>query len=725
MRVTRSFKHPDGCGSRVEVIFASCGRSRRLGRGVLGRLSWVALSSYCLLGREASAGTGMSQSQPILKISCPHCGQKLDVTGLQPFTRINCPVCQGQVIIPRRFDQLFLEEPVGSGGMARVYRALDVNLDREVAVKILNENITKQPDRVKLFLNEARSAAAVNDPHVVPIYSCGEFEDQPYLVMQYMGGLSLDRQIQKEGGFVSIEFCLKSVASVARGLGAAYRHGIIHHDVKPGNILVDVDGNVKIGDFGLAQIVRDENAPAIEELLRHWASPYYVSPEKARVGKEDHRGDIYSLGATLYHAVTGRPPWTGGSAKEIIFARLKGEPPVPPHQLRPEVSTAVSDYVLRMLSENVADRPQTYEQIYEALEEYRESLLKGGQPRKAEGPKRVFRVATAGAPGEPGAGAGAGVSDAPPSTEELGPVLQDRINQFVNMCITICVALMVIVAIAVVRIRPGWYVTRVEPRLRSSLGLPPAAAKPVPVGAGRVLRVETRRLPAPGGTGVEESPPVRSPSGGGGALPPAVSIDFQSATDFTVQPTKRPCPEDLDFARAKSRLQAYINAVPAARREIEKQRLGSLSQVRTYLIRLMKYLPFNESAAVVKLRDGRTLSGTVPYCNENEVMVRGKTGTASLQKLAWGDLAFEQYARFFEFYIRTRLEQGASASAGIASAKHRKEAADDCFRLALLCDWYGYAKAAQHYSQLARRYDPTFGAKLDQMIPAFEPDKPL
>ena len=269
-----------------------------------------------------------------VKIFCFKCQQKLDVTGLMPFAHINCPVCGTDLIIPKWFDNYLLEEPCGRGGMASVYRALDIALDREVAVKILNQ---EGMENTTAFLNEARTAATINHSSVIPIYTCGTFDHQAYMVMQFMNGGSLEQKLLlKKGSPLAIDDVLQWMHDVAEGLDYAAKHGIIHHDVKPGNIMLDNDGNAKIGDFGIA----DRKQAPDQAVKGSYGSPLYVSPEKVSTGSEDSSGDIYSLGATFYHLLTGVPPFQHENLEELLWARVR-QNPVAPHQLRPGISPLI------------------------------------------------------------------------------------------------------------------------------------------------------------------------------------------------------------------------------------------------------------------------------------------------------------------------------------------------------------------------------------------------
>lgn len=303
-----------------------------------------------------------------VKIFCHHCQQKLDVTSLQPFSRFACPMCETELIVPTWFDNYLLEEPVGSGGMATVYRALDIALDREVAIKILKEDVQPGSNLSDLFLNEARTAATINHYAVVPIYTCGIFDNKTYIVMQFMNGGSLEqRQKTYPNLCVPVSDAVKWIHDIAEGLEIACRHDVIHHDVKPANIMLDTDDNVKIGDFGLAQVVKAE-AIGTQKPVTAWVSPNYVSPERISTGTETFQGDIYSLGATFYHLVTGITPFSNPNIEELVWMRTKHNP-VAPNQLRPDLAPELSMLIMKMMNRAPDMRP-SYREIITSLEVY-------------------------------------------------------------------------------------------------------------------------------------------------------------------------------------------------------------------------------------------------------------------------------------------------------------------------------------------------------------------
>ncbi len=235
--------------------------------------------------------------------TCPVCQGQIDVTSLEPFTKLKCPFCGQMVRVRRRFDQFMIIRQIGEGGMSRVFEAEDETLGRRVALKILNRQYSRDAVRLEQFRQEAHITANVTHPNVIKLYSVGYDQGYFYIAMELVGGGSLEQRIKREGHLKEAE-ALRIGREVAEGLRAAQQLTLIHRDVKPANILFTETGTAKVVDFGLALFV-DRGGDRSGEI---WATPYYVAPEKVIENKEDYRSDIFSLGATLYHAMTGNPP---------------------------------------------------------------------------------------------------------------------------------------------------------------------------------------------------------------------------------------------------------------------------------------------------------------------------------------------------------------------------------------------------------------------------------
>jgi len=315
----------------------------------------------------------MTSNAQKLRIFCHQCHQKLDVTNFKAFDKVPCPTCAAPLIVPKWFNTYLLEEKCGFGGGAVVYRSLDPTLDREIAIKIFSEN-DNTPQFTKIFLHEGRVTASLNHPGIVPIYTCGQFEGQCFLIMQYMPNGTLEDQVMQNSK-LKIAQVLTWILEVTNALQTALEAGVIHHDIKPANILLDSDNNAKITDFGLAYALHDVQSQSLLAELGSYGSPDYVSPEKVIDGCEDNKGDIFSLGVTIYKLLTGKRPFKQASEDEDILEVRASAPVIRPDEIRPEISTKLSDFIMRMLDQDPARRPE-YDKIIAELKTFQEKYQK-------------------------------------------------------------------------------------------------------------------------------------------------------------------------------------------------------------------------------------------------------------------------------------------------------------------------------------------------------------
>ena len=304
----------------------------------------------------------------VAKIACSRCGHHMDVSALPMFTHFACPECQTRQMVPGRLGTFLLLELLGSGGMGAVYRALDTTLGREVAIKIMHRSFGADQQFVDNFLREARAAAAINHPNVVQIFSFGQEKGQPYLVMELVNGGRLDQLINTNQPLDETK-ALALALDVAQGLQAAQAKGLTHGDIKPANILFDRAGLAKVVDFGLASFIHQQKTVSKEI----WGTPFYLAPEKARRQKADHRADLYSLGATLFHALTIQPPFDGETATQVVLARLQGPPP-DVGALRPDLHPVTVRIITRMLAPDPFLRYPNYASLIADLQEAQETL---------------------------------------------------------------------------------------------------------------------------------------------------------------------------------------------------------------------------------------------------------------------------------------------------------------------------------------------------------------
>ncbi|MBR1921023.1 MAG: serine/threonine protein kinase, partial [Kiritimatiellae bacterium] len=247
-----------------------------------------------------------------------------------------------------------LEREMGRGGMGGVYMGRDKMLDRPVAVKVMLKEYGADADFVEKFKREAQAAARLIHPNIAQVYSYGIAEGMPYIAMELVAGGSLDQLMRNAGASIDITRVMKIGEQVAQALRCAADQGVVHGDVKPENVLLDANGNAKLVDFGLAAMQKNTN--------EIWGTPYYIAPEKVKKEPVDFRADMYSLGGTLYHALTGVAPFEGEDAAAVVRKRLQG-PPVAPSQVRKGVSPQIDAMILKMLALNPADRYPSFEAL--------------------------------------------------------------------------------------------------------------------------------------------------------------------------------------------------------------------------------------------------------------------------------------------------------------------------------------------------------------------------
>lgn len=292
---------------------------------------------------------------------CPECGAMIDTDTYSFLAEVVCPQCYQTVQVKRRLGRFLLLSKLGQGGMGQVFRAQDEELGREVALKVLHPSFSGTQEEIAKLELEARRTAAINHPHVVKVYGSGVAEGQFFIAMELVPHGSLDDLITLQGRVSEMQV-LSVAIQIAGGLEAALAVGMIHRDIKPGNILFADPHTAKLVDFGLA-LVMDEVAAAKGEI---WGTPYYIAPEKLDGGDEDHRSDIYSLGGTLFHALAGRPPYEAATASMVALKQLKSQP-VSIQAFAPHVSDETAYVINRMMAKNQHERYQTYGELIEHL----------------------------------------------------------------------------------------------------------------------------------------------------------------------------------------------------------------------------------------------------------------------------------------------------------------------------------------------------------------------
>jgi beta-lactam-binding protein with PASTA domain/tRNA A-37 threonylcarbamoyl transferase component Bud32 len=253
-----------------------------------------------------------------------------------------------------------LEGVVGRGGMAEVYRARDIRLDRIVAIKTLRADLARDQTFQARFRREAQSAASLNNPSIVAVYDTGEDMSTgvpvPYIVMEYVDGRTV-RDLLIEGHRLMPERALEITTGVLRALEYSHQAGIVHRDIKPGNIMVTRNGDVKVMDFGIARAMSDAQA-TMTQTAQVIGTAQYLSPEQARGERVDARSDLYSTGCLLYELLTGRPPFTGDSPVAIAYQHVR-ENPIPPSRIDPDAPPWADAIVLKAMAKSPNERYQS------------------------------------------------------------------------------------------------------------------------------------------------------------------------------------------------------------------------------------------------------------------------------------------------------------------------------------------------------------------------------
>lgn len=279
-----------------------------------------------------------------------------------------------QRILARRYE---LQELIGGGGMADVYKAQDKLLDRAVAVKILHQQYANDAEFVEKFRREATAAAKLAHPNIVNIYDVGEDGGSQYIVMEYVSGPTLKEVIQQKGCLEPIE-AVRIAKEIASALESAHRNNLVHCDIKPHNILVMPDGHIKVTDFGIARAVSASTMTYSGSVM---GSVHYFSPEQAKGTVITTKSDVYSLGVVLYEMLTGKLPFNGETSVSIALKHLQEEP-VPIRQINPSIPPVLEAIVQKAMSKDPADRPSSTE-LYADLNQAKAMLTDRGASQEA------------------------------------------------------------------------------------------------------------------------------------------------------------------------------------------------------------------------------------------------------------------------------------------------------------------------------------------------------
>jgi serine/threonine protein kinase len=255
-----------------------------------------------------------------------------------------------------------IEEQLGQGGMATVYKAYHPALDRYVAIKVMDAALSKERDFIERFKREARVIARLDNAHIVPVYDFDEHNGQPYIVLKLIDGQTLrDRMMSAP---LSKDEILQIISAVGKALDYAHRRGVLHRDTKPSNVLIANDGQIYLTDFGLARIMESASSLTGDMIL---GTPYYISPEQAmNAEKLDEGTDIYSFGVMIYEMVVGRLPFDGDTTFTVIEDHIYKPPPLPTF-INPDISEEVEQVLLKALAKKRSDRQDNVASLVKAF----------------------------------------------------------------------------------------------------------------------------------------------------------------------------------------------------------------------------------------------------------------------------------------------------------------------------------------------------------------------
>ncbi len=366
----------------------------------------------------------------LLRITCPHCATTMELDAARAHADVTCSACRNvfppppvQVGPGTTIGNFRIERQLGSGAMGEVFLAIQVSMDRRVALKVLPQTLTRDTRTVERFRREVRMSARLEHPNIVTAFEAGEDAGYHFLAMTYVEGEDLGTRLKREGALEE-QTALRAGRQIADALRYAWEeHQLLHRDVKPSNIMVDDNGRARLMDLGIS-ICLNEAQASLTTAGMIIGTPHYMSPEQIRGEDLDWRADAYSLGATLYHLVTGGPPFRSGSSAEVIGQHL-AEPVVPARKRRGSLTAGCSLLLERMMAKNREDRHRSWEDLLRDFDLVLAGKLPPLPPRRSE-PSAKGPSATR-APASPA------VSQPPAPTaqtaERLPPVIDFKIRR--------------------------------------------------------------------------------------------------------------------------------------------------------------------------------------------------------------------------------------------------------------------------------------------------------
>jgi serine/threonine protein kinase len=308
---------------------------------------------------------------------CPHCNKMVDLASAKPLGETTCPHCDQTFVAPARYGSMVILRKLNEGARSVIFEGQDRVLGRNVALKVM-KIANDDPAARQEVIDEARSLMMLDHPNIVKVHAIDTHTGQPCFIMELMAGGSMKDKLDQDGRIGQMT-ALKTAHEITKGLKAAAKQGLLHLDIKPANIMYDGDGTAKLLDFGYALFGIDTMV-ARGEIP---GTPYYVSPELVEQANPDIRCDMYSLGCTLYHGLTGQPPFTGETIKHIIVARLQDHSPNI-REARPDLHAKTAAFITKLMQPDPADRFLNHDEMIEAAREAFMGVEMAMQRDKAE-----------------------------------------------------------------------------------------------------------------------------------------------------------------------------------------------------------------------------------------------------------------------------------------------------------------------------------------------------
>ncbi len=328
-------------------------------------------------------------------VYCPGCTAKYNIYKFSSGTGVECKKCGENIEVPRSYSEIQVDldhktkgpgfettpfidkviggykimDELGKGSMGVVFKAKQLSLDRTVALKVLPTELTRHKEYVNRFLKEAKSVGKLQHPNIIQVYDIGETDGIYFYSMEFIEGESIASLLDKSKKPLDLDFCLRVMMQIAKALSHAHKFEIIHRDVRPESILINEEGIAKLADLGLVKDLGDarNSLPGLDSSS---GTPAYLAPEQiANVKNASPLSDIYSLGATFYRMVAGKPPFTGANVLQIMKSILD-DTPAPPKELNSQIPEEVQSVILKMMARNPGERYQTAEEVETILARY-------------------------------------------------------------------------------------------------------------------------------------------------------------------------------------------------------------------------------------------------------------------------------------------------------------------------------------------------------------------